>query len=178
MSDESTKFSGFWNEIKRRKVVRVIFTYLIIGWLVIQIADVTIEPLHLPEWSDTLVIWLVGLGFPIAIVLAWVFDVTTAGVKVTDSAQTSGVPPAASVAVLPFINMSGNADNEYFSDGLSEELLNVLTRLQSLRVCSRTSSFALKGTTIDMPTIARQLNVRHVVEGSVRRSGSHNCTNH
>lgn len=171
MSDESTKFSGFWNEIKRRKVVRVIFTYLIIGWLVIQIADVTIEPLHLPEWSDTLVIWLVGLGFPIAIVLAWVFDVTTAGVKVTDSAQTSGVPPAASVAVLPFINMSGNADNEYFSDGLSEELLNVLTRLQSLRVCSRTSSFALKGTTIDMPTIARQLNVRHVVEGSVRRSG-------
>ena len=58
MSDESTKFSGFWNEMKRRKVVRVIFTYLIVGWLVIQIADVTIEPLHLPEWSGS----LVGLG--------------------------------------------------------------------------------------------------------------------
>ena len=59
MSDESTKFSGIWNEMKRRKVVRVILTYLIVGWLVIQIADVTIEPLHLPEWSGSLVIWLV-----------------------------------------------------------------------------------------------------------------------
>ncbi len=129
--------------MKRRKVVRVIFTYLIIGWLVIQIADVTIEPLHLPEWSGSLVIWLVGLGFPIAIVLAWVLDLTPAGIKITESAQTNDAPSDASVAVLPFINMSGNADNEYFSDGLSEELLNVLTRLQSLRVCSRTSSFAL-----------------------------------
>ena len=157
--------------MKRRKVARVIFTYLIVGWLLIQIADVTIEPLHLPEWSGTLVIWLVGLGFPIAIVLAWVLDVTPAGVKVTGPAEASDAPSDASVAVLPFINMSGNADNEYFSDGLSEELLNLLTRLQSLRVCSRTSSFALKGTTVDMPTIARQLNVRHVLEGSVRRSG-------
>jgi adenylate cyclase len=171
VSDEPTESSGFWTELKRRKVVRVIFTYLIVGWLLIQIADITIEPLHLPEWSDTLVIWLVGLGFPIAIVLAWVLDVTPAGVKVTGSAEASDAPSYASVAVLPFINMSGNADNEYFSDGLSEELLNLLTRLQSLRVCSRTSSFALKGTTVDMPTIARQLNVRHVLEGSVRRSG-------
>jgi len=73
---------------------------------------------------------------------AWVLDVTPAGVKVTESAEASDtpVPPDASVAVLPFVNMSGNADNEYFSDGLSEELLNLLTRLQSLRVCSRTSS--------------------------------------
>jgi len=157
--------------MKRRKVVRVIITYVIVGWLLIQIADVTIEPLHLPEWSDTLVIWLVGLGFPIAIVLAWVLDVTPAGVKLTESTEASNAPSDASVAVLPFVNMSGNTDNEYFSDGLSEELLNLLTRLQSLRVCSRTSSFALKGTSVDMPTIARQLNVRHVLEGSVRRSG-------
>ncbi len=157
--------------MKRRKVVRVIFTYLIVGWLLIQIADVTIEPLRLPEWSNTFVIWLVGLGFPIAIVLAWVLDVTPAGVKITGSAEASDVPADASIAVLPFVNMSGNADNEYFSDGLSEELLNLLTRLQSLRVCSRTSSFALKGATVNMPTIAKQLNVRHVLEGSVRRSG-------
>jgi len=117
------------------------------------------------------VIWLVALGFPITIVLAWVLDVTPAGVKVTGPAKASDAPSDASVAVLPFVNMSGNADNEYFSDGLSEELLNLLTRLRSLRVCSRTSSFALKGTSVDMPTIARQLNVRHVLEGSVRRSG-------
>jgi len=157
--------------MKRRKVVRVIFTYVIVGWLLIQIADVTIEPLRLPEWSSTLVIWLVGLGFPIAIVLAWVLDVTPTGIEVSVSAENSDAPSDASIAVLPFVNISGDVNNEYFSDGLSEELLNLLTRLQSLRVCSRTSSFALKGTTVDMPTIARQLNVRHVLEGSVRRSG-------
>jgi len=171
MSDKPTESSGFWAELKRRKVVRVVVTYLVVGWLLIQIADVTIEPLHLPDWSDTLVIWLVALGFPIAIALAWVLDVTPAGVKVTEKAEASAAPPDASIAILPFVNMSGSADNEYFSDGLSEELLNLFTRLQSLRVCSRTTSFALKGTTIDMPTIARQLNVRYVLEGSVRRSG-------
>jgi adenylate cyclase len=171
MSDKPTETSGFWAELKRRKVARVVVTYLVVGWLLIQIADVTIEPLHLPDWSDTLVIWLVGLGFPIAVVLAWVLDVTPAGVKVTGPVELSDAPSDASIAVLPFVNMSGSADNEYFSDGLSEELLNLFTRLQSLRVCSRTTSFALKGTTIDMPTIARQLNVRYVLEGSVRRSG-------
>jgi len=151
--------------------VRVIVAYLIVGWLLIQIADVTLEPLHLPEWSGTFVIWLVALGFPIAVILAWVLDVTPQGVKVTEPIESNDVPSDASIAVLPFVNMSGDTDNEYFSDGLSEELLNLLARLQSLRVCSRTSSFALKGKDIDMPTIAKQLGVRHVLEGSVRRDG-------
>ncbi len=163
--------SKLWEEIKRRKVVRVIIAYLIVGWLLIQIADVTLEPLHLPEWSGTLVIWLVGLGFPIAVILAWVLDITPEGVKVTANSEADDTPSDASIAVLPFVNMSGDKDNEYFSDGLSEELLNLLTRLQSLRVCSRTSSFALKGKDVDMPSIAKQLGVRHVLEGSVRRSG-------
>jgi len=163
--------SKLWEEIKRRKVVRVIIAYLIVGWLLIQIADVTLEPLHLPEWSGTLVIWLVGLGFPIAVILAWVLDITPEGVKVTTNSEADDTPSDASIAVLPFVNMSGDKDNEYFSDGLSEELLNLLARLQSLRVCSRTSSFALKGKDVDMPFIAKQLGVRYVLEGSVRRSG-------
>ncbi len=171
MPDKQTESSGLWGEIKRRKVVRVIIAYLFVGWLLIQIADVTLEPLQLPGWADTLVIWLVALGFPIAVILAWVLDVTPEGVKVTATTKTDTPPADASIAVLPFVNMSGDADNEYFSDGLSEELLNLLTRLQSLRVCSRTSSFALKGKTVDMPAIASQLNVRHVLEGSVRRDG-------
>jgi len=171
MSEKQPESPGFWDEIKRRKVVRVVIAYLIVGWLLIQIADVTQEPLQLPEWSDTLVIWLVGLGFPIAVILAWVLEITPAGIEVTASAYTPDSPPEASIAVLPFVNMSDNAENEYFSDGLSEELLNLLARLQSLRVCSRTSSFALKGETVDMPAVASKLNVRHVLEGSVRRSG-------
>jgi len=163
--------SKFWEEVKRRKVVRVVIAYLIVGWGLIQIADVTLDPLHLPEWAGTLVIWLIGLGFPIAVILAWVLDVTPEGVKVTEAASEDTEPADASIAVLPFVNMSGDPENEYFSDGLSEELLNLLARLQSLRVSSRTSSFALKGKDLDMPSIARQLGVRHVLEGSVRRSG-------
>jgi len=165
-----------WEEIKRRKVVRVVIAYLIVGWGLIQIADATLEPLHLPQWAGTMVVWLVGLGFPIAVILAWVLDVTPRGIEVTPPADegSHGGKRAAekSIAVLPFVNISGDPENEYFSDGLSEELLNVLTRLQSLRVCSRTSSFSLKGKDLDMPTAAAQLGVRHVLEGSVRRSGN------
>ncbi len=160
----------FWNEMKRRKVVRVAVAYLVVGWLLIQVADVTLEPLQLPEWADTLVIWLIGLGFPIAIVLAWVLDVTPEGIKVTEDSDDIAPVCDASIAVLPFVNMSGDANNEYFSDGMSEELLNLLARLQDLRVCSRTSSFALKGTSLDMSSIAGKLGVRYVLEGSVRRA--------
>jgi adenylate cyclase len=171
MSEDSN--NSLWEEIKRRKVIRVVIAYLIVGWGLIEIADVTSEPLRLPDWSNTFVIWLVALGFPIAIILAWILDVTPRGIEVTPDASSDKTPspPDASIAVLPFLNMSGNEDNEYFSDGLSEELLNLLVRLQSVRVCSRTSSFALKGKDVDMPTIAAQLGVRHVLEGSVRRSG-------
>jgi adenylate cyclase len=163
---------SFWKEAKRRKVVRVIIAYLLVGWGLIQIADATLEPLRLPEWGYTLVVWLVGLGFPIAVVLGWVLDITPEGIKVTaDTSSEPDLPQDASIAVLPFVNMSGSDENEYFSDGLSEELLNLFVRLKSVRVCSRTSSFSLKGKDIDMPTIAAQLGVRHVLEGSVRRSG-------
>jgi adenylate cyclase len=162
----------FWNELKRRKVVRVTIAYLIVGWLLIQVADVTLEPLHLPEWSSTLVIWLIALGFPIAIVLAWMLDVTPEGIKVTADESAKAPVDDASIAVMPFVNMSGDSDNEYFSDGMSEELLNLLARLRDLRVCSRTSSFALKGSSLDMSSIAGKLGVRYVLEGSVRRAGN------
>lgn len=176
MTSGQSRTSKLWAEIKRRKVVRVVLAYLLVGWALIQVADATLEPLHLPPWAGTLVIWLVALGFPVAVLLAWVLDVKPGGIEVTSALDSeSGTqyqPDVASIAVLPFVNMSGNADNEYFSDGLSEELLNLLARLKALRVCSRTTSFTLKGKELDMPTIARQLGVRHVLEGSVRRSGN------
>ena len=145
MTKESPESKSFWQELQRRKVVRVVIAYVIVGWLLIQIADVTMEPLRLPPWSETLVIWLVGLGFPIAVILAWVLDVTPQGIAVTKAADQATVDDA-TIAVLPFVNMSGDSENEYFSDGMSEELLNLMTRLQHLRVCSRTSSFSLKAT--------------------------------
>ncbi len=165
---------NLWNELKRRKVFRVAIAYVVVGWGLIQVADATLEPLRLPEWSDTFVIWLVALGFPVAVILAWVVDVTPRGLEVTSASDSreKAEPDDASIAVLPFVNMSGDPENEYFSDGLSEELLNLLVRLRSVRVCSRTSSFSIKGKDFDLPTVADTLGVRNILEGSVRRSGS------
>ncbi len=86
-----------------------------------------------------------------------------------DSAQATS---AKSIAVLPFVNMSSDADNEYFSDGISEELLNVLVRVSALEVASRTSSFAYKGKDLSTSQIAAELNVNHILEGSVRKAGN------
>ena len=175
MSSDKSRLSYFWKEAKRRKVVRVVVAYLLVGWGLIQIADATIDPLRLPEWAGTMVVWLIALGFPIAVILAWVLDVTPRGIEVTPAVpvddDTDDDPDTLSIAVLAFVNLSDDPNNEYFSDGLAEELLNALVRLRPLRVCSRTSSFALKGQSLDMPTIASRLGVRNILEGSVRRSG-------
>src|SRR5205814_1883136 len=85
------------------------------------------------------------------------------------AAESTTTVDAHSLAVLPFVNMSGDAANEYFSDGISEEILNVLARTPELRVAARTSSFSFKGKTQEIPAIARELNVRMVLEGSVRK---------
>jgi adenylate cyclase len=124
----------------------------------------------------TLVIVLTVLGFPIAVVLAWAFEITPAGIERTQAEGEAEVgerpsPPRLSVAVLPFENLSADPENEYFSDGTSEELLNTLARVPSLRVAARTSSFAFKGKSAAIGEIGGALNVAHVVEGSVRRVG-------
>jgi serine/threonine-protein kinase len=90
---------------------------------------------------------------------------------IRDAAQPFA-PPAHSIAVLPFVNMSGDANQEYFSDGISEELLDSLSRLNDLQVAARTSSFSFKGKDVDISTVAHKLNVGAVLEGSVRRSGN------
>jgi adenylate cyclase len=217
---------GFIAELKRRKVFRVATFYVVAGFVVAQAADILLPGLHLPGWSVTLVLALLILGFPVAIALAWAFDVTPAGVVRTpatalvagpDSAQvpaqaatrvaaqvTTAAPttataatsrpvvgadpasdsPAASgsapepgpatvrsVAVLPFMDLSPGRDHEYFSDGLSEELLNALARVGGLRVPARTSSFAFKGRNVDVREIGATLGVDAVLEGSVRKAG-------
>lgn len=186
----------FWTELKRRRVIRVLVIYVLVGWLVIGAAETLLPNLNLPDWSVTLVIALVVLAFPIVVVLAWVFDIGPKGIEITASAarvveeshEKPEVPaqealPASSatpvedsedrhsIAVLPFINMSGDPENEYFSDGIAEEILNLLTKLPQLRVASRTSSFKFKGEKIDIPEAAGKLGVNKILEGSVRRAG-------
>ena len=184
--------SRIFAEMKRRRVTRVIVLYAIAGWIVIEVASTVLPNLNLPDWSVTLVTVLVVLGFILAIMLAWAFDIGPGGIHRTPDIPASGdqtagnqseklsadtEQPAAdtidleSIAVLPFVNMSGDAENEYFSDGISEEILNLLVKLPKLRVASRTSSFAFKGKDFDIPEVARRLNVGTVLEGSVRRAG-------
>ena len=84
----------------------------------------------------------------------------------------SEAQPASSIAVAPFVNMSSDKENEYFSDGITEELINALAKVEGLRVASRTSVFALKGTGLDARQIGERLKVNTLLEGSVRREGS------
>ena len=187
--------SNFLAELRRRRVFRVILLYAVVGWVVIEVAATMLPGLHLPEWSVTLVIALVVLGFPLAVFMGWVFDVGPHGIERTppaasalDTAAPVAPAPAAlqvektpakasedrhSIAVLPFVNMSGDPENEYFSDGIAEEILNLLAKLPQLKVSSRTSSFVFKGKEVSIPTVVKELGVSTVLEGSVRRAGDH-----
>jgi adenylate cyclase len=179
----------FWHELRRRRVIRVTALYAIAGWIIIEVSSTVLPNLNLPEWTVTLITLLVVVGFFIAVALAWAFDLGPDGVHRTPATDTGPEPetvaapgPAStprktdsdqrrSIAVLPFVNMSGDEENEYFSDGVAEEILNLLTRLPQLRVSSRSSSFAYKGEQINVPKVAEDLGVSTLLEGSVRRAG-------
>ncbi len=208
----------FIRELRRRNVVRVAILYAIVGWLVLQVADLAMPRLGIPPWGVSLVIMLVVLGFPLALVLAWAFEVTPEGIKRTHEVEHHesithltgrkldfliiGVLAAAllfvvvdsyvlrergisrtkapsaqsgatltSIAVLPFVDMSQAKDQEYLTDGISEELLNVLARVEGFKVAGRTSAFAFKGRDDDLRTIGQKLGVENILEGSVRKQG-------
>jgi len=219
----SPGYQRFFAELKRRRVFRVMAVYGVVAFAVLQVADILVPALQLPESFVTGIAVLAILGFPVAIVLAWALEVTPEGVRRTteaapgelariiaapasrrwpagvlalvgmtallagawyvgrQSAPASAADAAAdtaagvsdaSIAVLPFVNMSDDASNEYFSDGISEELLNLLAKIPQLQVAARTSSFSFKGQNLEIPEIAARLNVAHVLEGSVRKSGN------
>jgi len=221
---------GLVSELRRRNVIRVAIAYAVAAWLLIEVSATTFPMLRLPEWTATFVAVLLMIGFPVALIFAWAFELTPEGLKkekevdrsrsithvtgskldyliiavlavvlgffafdkfvldpsreaelvqatteaITEQAAESDKAKTAdkSIAVLPFVNMSDDAGNEYFSDGISEELLNVLVKVEGLRVASRTSSFSFKGKDISIPGIAKELNVDHVLEGSVRKAGN------
>ena len=185
-------------ELQRRSVFKVGAAYLVVGWLVIQAASIAFPTFEAPAWALRVFIFVVLLGFPLALVLAWIFDVTPEGVKAEPAPvgnkriyavaaalvalavgwfffgmkpATVAGPDARSIAVLPFVNMSEEKENEFFADGLSEEILNSLAQIQGLQVVGRTSSFQFKGQNADLREVGAKLGVATVLEGSVRRSG-------
>jgi len=208
MPDPSSRFDAFIAELRQRRVFRVAAVYACMAFIIFQIVDATFEPLRLPEWFSTAVVVLLLIGFPVAVGMAWAFDLTAEGlvrakperelpapraprrllisnrvlaivaiVAVAAAAWSWwGRPPQAgpisSIAILPFINMSADPEQEYFCDGMAEEIINALTHVENLRVIARTSTFAFKGEKIDIRKIGEQLNVESILEGSVRMAGN------
>jgi TolB-like protein len=170
----------FFAELKRRKVYSVAVTYAVVGWLLIQVVTQVFPPFEIPNWAERLGIVAIMLGFPIALVLAWIYDFTRHGIVRTEEAQHEAAVEIArpgnsiekSIAVLPFTDLSPARDHAYFSDGIAEEILGALARVNGLRVAARRSSFWFKDKETQLSEIARRLNVEHVLEGRVRRDGN------
>jgi TolB-like protein/Tfp pilus assembly protein PilF len=216
---------NFFAELKRRNVYKVAVAYAIVGWLLVQIATQVFPFLEIPNWVVRSVIVLVAIGFPVALVIAWAFELTPEGLKRTEdvdpdaasgapkkhawiylviigtllsvglfflgryTSRTSGTPlpapeqlrrgeqseaatgiPLKSIAVLPFDNLSRDPDNAYFCEGVQDEILTRLAKVADLKVISRTSTQRFKSSPGNLPDIAKQLGVVHILEGSVQKA--------
>lgn len=220
---------SFFSELKRRNVFRVGAAYLVVSWLLLQIADTLVSILSLSDAFSRAVFFVLVIGFPIAVIISWVYELTPKGLQTQAEVDQTGATTYSSklntviisglvlvlvlvvldayilrdsnessesaelvleegqpvldeeiiatgdleksIAVLPFSNLSPDPDQEYFSDGLTEELLNKLAQVQDLQVAGRTSSFYFKGKNEDLREIGEQLGVNYLMEGSVRKAG-------
>jgi len=232
---------SLFEELKRRNVFRVGIAYIVITWLLLQVADVVLNNIDAPGWVFRVILLVFALGFPVAVLFAWAFEMTPEGLKrekevdrsqsITHSTgrkldyviiglmgaalvyftwdkflggagedvtvqsaspataqlpdtmsnesagasanlQLATEPASRSIAVLPFADMSPEGDQEYLSDGIAEELLNLLAQIPDLQVAARTSSFSFKGKDVKIADVASELHVAHVLEGSVRKAGN------
>ena len=170
----------FFAELKRRKVYSVAVAYLVAGWALAQGIAQVFPVFDIPIWVVRLVVVLIVLGFPLALVLSWFFDLTRYGIVRTPEAKADKMDLAEtpdlfekSIAVLPFVDLSPEKDHDYFSDGIAEEILTALAKIDALRVAARRSSFWFKDKKATVKEIADKLNVEHVLEGSVRRDGKY-----
>jgi len=176
------------SQLKDRKVLRVAIAYIVVGWIVMQIGEVTFEALQLPTWALTMLVTFTLLGFPFALVLAWAYEITPAGIirdfdgnvenlrfsekQNATEAEVQTEEMAPSIAVLMFEDMSLNKDQEYFCEGIAEEILCALCEVEGLHVAARVASFQFGSKSADIEEIGRLLNVSVVLEGSVRKAGN------
>ncbi len=168
----SAALKQFFIELKRRKVYRVAAAYIVVAWALVQVATQVFPFFEVPNWTVRLVILALCLGFPIAVVLAWAYDITPSGIKRTEEVPLAPPVPEKSVAVLPFENLSDDRENTFFADGVHDDILSSLARIADLKVISRTSVQQYRTGTRNLREIGEVLGVAHVLEGTVRRSGN------
>ena len=204
---------NFFAELKRRNVYKVAVAYAVVAWLLMQVASQIFPFFDIPNWVVRLVVLLLIVGFPVALIIAWAFEVTPEGIKRTEVADAAGqrsrggawvyivligaalsvglffvgrytaghgtsqvrgvtaASPEKSIAVMPLINESGDPKDEYFSDGLSEELIAALAQISGLKVIGRSSSFRFKDRKEKPKTIGEELGVSTLLDGTVRKQG-------
>src|SRR5947207_8882109 len=165
----SDRVRSFFVELKRRKVYRVAVAYAVAGWLMVQIATQVFPFFEVPNWTVRLVVIALVLGFPIALILSWMFDITPQGIRRTDESDQILPPdvvsawvrniPEKSIAVLPFENLSDNKENEYFAAGVHDDILSSLAKVSDLKVISRTSVQQFKSGTRNLREIGLALGV-------------------
>ena len=216
-------FAQLFREARRRKVFQTAALYVVAAWSTLQVADVLFPGFGIPEAAIRVLVWTAVLGFPVALVFGWLFEVGSSGIRRTQPSDAGGkaealplakrdylllatlgaigavlifravqdirgapsqtaadataelagdaIRLANSVAVLPFTNISSDPENEYFCDGISEEILNAMSAVRQLNVIGRTSSFAFKGGNSGIEKISAALGVQYVLQGSVRKAG-------
>jgi TolB-like protein len=205
---------AFFGELKRRNVYKVAIAYGVVAWLLMQIASQIFPFFDIPNWAVRLVVLALILGFPIALIIAWAFELTPEGIRRTEDvglsekgasknhtwiyivvvgaalsvglffvgrytagnatprqSELATAVPRKSIAVLPLLNESGDSKDEYFSDGLSEELIAALAQTTGLKVIGRSSSFRFKDRREEPKTIGEKLGVATLLEGTVRKQG-------
>jgi TolB-like protein/Flp pilus assembly protein TadD len=175
----------FFTELKRRKVYRVAVAYAVLAWLLIQIATQTLPFFEIPAWTVRVIIVGLVLGFPVAFLLSWLFDLTPSGIKRTDDLEEvkapapiaiaktpAQPPPEKSIAVLPFENLSDDQQNAYFADGIQDDILSSLAKVADLKVISRTSVRQFRTGTRNLREIGEALGVAYIMEGTVRREAN------
>ncbi len=197
---------SFFGELKRRNVYRVAALYIIVGWVALQVVDLFMSFMPLPEWTSRLVFVLLAAGFPVALVLAWAIELTPEGIKLEqsgdgepapgrrsdlliyavlavvvgagafslisrDSEDPASIPDIRSIVVLPLDNLMADPGQAYFVEGMHEALITELSKVDALRVISRTSAMKFLDSNLSVPEIGRELGVDAVIEGSVLRAG-------
>lgn len=208
---------SLFKELKRRNVFKVAVAYIIVSWLLLQVSDTLVPALHLPEWFHSGVAFILIIGFPIAIIFAWAFEITPEGLKKekdvdnsqpatqntnhklyytvigllivsltvftlwplsdweSSSRQYDGEQPDSngpSIAVLSFVNDSGDPDQDYFSSGLTDDIITELSKYTELFVIARPSTLAYDGRSQDVSDIGASLNARYILQGNVRKAGN------
>jgi len=232
---------SFIGELRRRNVFKVAAAYVIVGWLIMQAGEVLSPALHLPDWINSALAFFLILGFPLALIFAWAFEMTPDGIKKekdvdrsgsvagatgkklnltiiivlalalglfafdkfvldpgrdateiatavqvaqqqadeltepSDSEESTDQKPAInhlSIAVLPFENRSNREEDQFFTDGMHDDLLTTIAKIGSMKVISRTSVMEYRDTVKKIPQIAQELGVANILEGGIQRSGS------